>query len=43
MMFRRIERERGKNYRKLARASLDLLDGIKKYLTNDDLIVKNAS
>jgi hypothetical protein len=27
----------------LASKSLALLDGIKKYLTNDDLIVKNAS
>ena len=32
-----------KDCRGLASKSLALLDGIKKYLTNDDLIVKNAS
>ena len=43
MTFGRNERERGKNYWKLARASLDLLDGMKYYLTNDHLIVKIVS
>jgi len=43
MTFGRNERERGKHYRKLARVSLDLLDEMKKYLTNDHLIVKIVS